>query len=79
MIHEQLVRSTVIAAVCSLQEEGALERILSRQAAQLVGQILNGEANVDGSSGRISRADSARVGWDESREEGRADVPWYAR
>ena len=79
MIHEQLVRATVVAAVCSLQEEAALERVLSRQAAQLVGQILNGESNVDESGGRISRAGSARVGWDESREEGRADVPWYAR
>ena len=78
MIHEQLVRATVVAAVCCLQEEAALERVVSRQAEQLVGQILNSESNANGNRDRIPRAGPARVGWDESREEGRADVPWYA-
>ena len=78
MIHEQLVRATVVAAISCLQEEAALEKLLSQQAARLVGQILDGESSVHGKLGRISRAGSARVGWDELREEGRADVPWYA-
>jgi hypothetical protein len=79
MIHEQLIRATVVAAVCCLQEETALERVISRQAAQLVGQILDGESNVDGNRGQISGDGPVRIGWDGSREEGRADVPWYAR
>jgi hypothetical protein len=83
MIQERLVSATVRAAMSIAKEPATLKRVLSEQAAWVVGQMLAPPAQriaptSDGAIGRCAQARGLPIGWDAPGEEGQSDVPWYA-
>jgi hypothetical protein len=77
MMFERLVMATVDKAVSIAKESAAADAVLSEQAAGMVGWYFANEGMARRSKRSVPVA--ARVGFDEPREEGRQNVPWFAR